>query len=61
MDFLCVICVRTEAFLYFLGCFSPYGVFCVRLVAPHVPRSGEADVWSVPPINEVWSPVELGS
>lgn len=33
----------------------------MRLVALHVPRSGEADLWSVPPVNEVWSPVELGS
>ena len=33
MNFLCAIWVRTEVFLYFLGCFSPYGVFCVRLVA----------------------------
>ena len=49
-----------KCFCVFLCCFSPYRIFRVRLVALHVPHSGEADLWSVLHVNEVWSPVELG-
>lgn len=61
MNFLCTICVHTEVFLCVPGLFLSIWSLLCKAAALRVPRSGEADLWPVLPMNEVWSPMELCS